>query len=85
MFKLENTAKTLALCTLPLFAVCLISSCSHKSVLLLQIAYTPQYILQYVDVKFSVQNLRKFTSYGVDYCFLFSCFGIIKISKSCKI
>ena len=59
MFKLENTAKTLALCTLPLFAVCLISSCSHKSVLLLQPAYTPQY----VDVKFSVQNLRNFTSY----------------------
>ena len=63
MFQLENTAKTLALCTLPLFAVCLISSCSQKSVLLLQTAYTPQYILQYVDVKFSVQNLRKFTSY----------------------
>ena len=64
MFKLENTAKTLALCTLPLFAVCLISSSSHNSVLLLQPAYTPQYIiLQYVDVKFSVPNLRKFTSY----------------------
>ena len=63
MFKFANTAKTRALCTLPLFALCLISSCSHKSVLLLQPAYTPQYILQYVDVKFSVQNLRKFTSY----------------------
>ena len=63
MFKFANTAKTRALCTLPLFALCLISSCSHKSVLLLQPAYTSQYILQYVDVKFSVQNLRKFTSY----------------------
>ena len=69
MFTLENTAKTLALFTLSLFAVCLISSCSDNSVLLLQTAYTPQYILQYVDVKFSVHNLRKFTSYAVDYCF----------------
>ena len=69
MFKLENTAKTLALCTLPLFAVCLISSCSHKSVLPLQTAYIPQYILKHVDVTFSVQNIRTFTSYAVDYCF----------------
>ena len=69
MFKFENTAKTLALCTLPLFAVWLISSCSHKSVLLLQTAYIPQYIVEYVDAKFSVENLRKFTFYAVDYCF----------------
>ena len=69
MFKFENTAKTLALYTLPLFAVWLISSRSHKSVLLLQTAYIPQNIVQYVDAKFSVENLRKFTSYAVDYCF----------------
>ena len=29
MFKLENTAKTLTLCTLPLFAVCLIRAATR--------------------------------------------------------
>ena len=58
MFQLEVTAKTLALCTLPLFAVYLISSCSHKSVLLLQTAYTPQYYYNMLMSNFQCKILE---------------------------